>query len=372
MSAMLMVGIVLFCGSCSGGSSTAGDDYDNTLTEASLLRIGEDNGDYIPVDIINPWDTTAIMCRLALVPRGREVSDVVGRQLVMVPVERSVVSSAVHVAAIDSLGALGAVSGVTDAMYMKQPAVAEAIASGRIVDLGNSMSPSLEAVVAVRPEVILAIPYENAGYGVLEQTGAVIIPCADYMENTPLGRAEWIRLLGLLYGVDEQSQRWFDDTRSAYLDIKARAASASTYPKVLKEMVTQGVWYVPAGDSFQAALFEDAGADYPWKDTGGTGSLQLDFASVYDRASDADVWLLSTYGRDMTLRDLEGEYALNARFAPFASGEVYVTDTAESMLFEETPFLPHLLLGEYFTIFHPELSDAPLRYYHRAVPGDGK
>jgi len=370
MTAAAVIIALLSAGCRRQTAASADDASDNTVTDASLLRIGTDDGrGYIPVDIVNPWDTTACMARLALVPRGTK-ADTGDRQAIEVPVERSIVTSAVHAAVIDSLGALGAVSGMADVMYVKQKPLLDAVADGRITDIGNSMSPSLERIISLQPQIILATPYENAGYGIFEQAGAVIIPCADYMEPTALGRAEWIRLLGLLYGHGPEADRWFADVRGRYTALRDRAADPSLdRPTVIKEMLTGGVWYVPGGASYQARLFADAGADYPWASDTSAGSLPLDFAAVYDRASDADIWLVQTFGSDLTLDGLRAEYPLNARFAAFGNGGVYTTDTSVSMLYEETPFSPDLLLREYINIFHPGLltgDDARLRYYHRA------
>ncbi len=341
----------------------------NTLSEAQLLHIGDYNGRYVPVDIVNPWDTTAMLCRLALVHRDSIVpDDVDGRTVVRTPVKRSLVASAVHAAVIDTLGARKAICGMNDVEYVKPGSVADAIAHGEIADCGQSTSPSLERIIVAAPEVILATPYQNAGYGVLEQTGAVIIPCADYMEASPLGRAEWVKLLGLLYGREEEAERRFDDTRERYMSLKQLAAEAPERPKVLKEMVTGGVWFVPGGASYQARLFEDAGGDYPWADDTNAGSLQLDLAAVYDRAADVDRWLLSTYGYPLTLEGLRNDNPLYTNFKAYGNGGCYYTDSSTSLLYEETPFAPHLLLREYINIFHPGLlsgDDGVLRYYNQ-------
>ena len=354
--------------SCHRGNQSC-TAVDNTLTEASLLRIGTNDAGYVPVDIVNPWDTTAMLCRLALVHRDSTVkTDLEDRTVVRIPVERSLVTSAIHAAAIDRLGALDAVCAMNDVEYVKPGRVTDAIARGDIADCGPSTSPSLERIIAAAPEVILATPYQNAGYGVLEQAGAVIIPCADYMETSPLGRAEWIRLIGLLYGREDGADSMFEQSRDRYNTLRDRAAEVSERPVVLKEMVTGGVWFVPGGASYQAQLIKDAGGDYPWADDRSAGSLQLDLAAVYDRAADADRWLLSTYGYSLTLDAMSNDNKVYANFKAYKEGQCYYTDSSKSLLYEETPFAPDLLLREYINIFHPGLlsgDDGVLRYYQR-------
>lgn len=367
----VVLSALLLLASCSGhrDRKVAPAREPGIISDASLLRIGTNNGLFIPVDIVNPWDTTQFMSRLALVPRDGGPVDISDRQVIYVPVKRSIVVSSVHVSALDSLGVLSSVRGVTDAMYIKSPGALGALRSGKIKDVGNSVSPSLESIIALQPDVILATPYENAGYGVLEQAGAVIIPCADYMENSPLGRAEWIKLLGVLYGCDQRANDWYAVTKARYQSLKKQVAdevAGASRPKVIKESVTNAVWYVPGGASYQARLIADAGGEYPWASDKSTGSLQLDFAAVYDKAADADIWLVSSYGHDMTLGELAADYPLNANIRAYTDGGVWSTDTSRAMLYEETPFSPQLLLREYVNIFHPGLlkgEDARLRYY---------
>ena len=228
------------------------------------------------------------------------------------------------------------------------------------------MSPSVESIVALAPDAILLSPFENAGHGALEQTGVPVIECADYLESTPKGRAEWVRFLGLLYGCSEKADSIYKASAGAYDEIAARVAQSAARPVVITEMLTDGYWFVPGGSSYMARLLQDAGADYPWSNNNSVGSLQLDFSTVYAKAADADFWLIRTYGHDMTLDDLRSVYLLNSQFKAFKTGNVFVADTSEAPLFEEFPFHPELLLEEYAMIFHPELAGGRLRYFHRA------
>ncbi|MDE6528116.1 MAG: ABC transporter substrate-binding protein, partial [Muribaculaceae bacterium] len=224
----------------------------------------------------------------------------------------------------------------------------------------------IEAVVALSPDAILLSPFENAGHGVLAQTGIPIIECADYMESTPKGRAEWVKFLGLLYGCGAQADSIYRDVAAAYDTIVSRVAQCDApRPVVLTEMLTDGYWFVPGGGSYMARLLQDAGAEYPWSNDRSTGSLQLDFSSVYARAADADFWLIRTYGHDLTLDDMRSVYLLNSQFKAFKEGNVYVANTAEVPLFEEFPFHPEKLLEEYARIFHPDVAGESLRYFHR-------
>lgn len=368
---LLLIGCCVSGCNKHGGKDTGNSGKEvmpeNLVAEARLLKI-YDGGDYYRVEVVNPWDTAAMLGRYLLVERGIVPDSLPEGDFIRVdvPLQKSLVYSSVHAGVLDEMGMADAVAGVADGRYFSKDPYARRIRSGEIKDVGSSMSPSIEAVVALAPDAVLLSPFENAGHGVLDQTGVPVIECADYMECTPKGRAEWVKFLGLLYGCKEKADSIYDCVAGAYDDIVARVAQCSDRPMVLTEMLTDGYWFVPGGASYMARLLQDAGASYPWSNDTSAGSLQLDFSSVYARAADADYWLIRTYGHDLTLDDMRSVYLLNSQFKAFKDGNVYVANTADAPLFEEFPFHPERLLEEYAMIFHPDLVDGELRYFHRA------
>ncbi len=354
------------CGRTAGNASPFDVGVGDTLTcEASLLTI-VDCGEYTLVDVKNPWDTASLLQRYILITEKAAVTGYPDGVVVNVPLRSSLVYSSVHTAAIKEMGAVGAVTGVCDASYYKIPEILSGLSDGTVTDVGSSMSPSVEKIVAFSPDAILTSPFRNAGHGAIAQLGIPVIECADYMETSPLGRAEWIKLLGELYGKRDVADSIYNAVVARYNEIREFASTLDSSPVVISEMVTDGVWYMPGGGSYMARLFKDAGAVYPWADDSSSGSLQLDFATVYDRAGDADVWLIKTFGRDLTLDELRSVYPLNARMEAFSNGGVYACNTSATSLFEDFPFHPDMLLEEYVWIFHPELvADTALRYFRR-------
>ena len=335
---------------------------------AKLLAIAR-QGECYDVTIRDPWgaDSLAALRRYFLVPRSLDnpPSAPAGATIVKIPLEHTLVYSAVHTGAIAELtGSVSAVAGVCDKQYFTDTAMMAGIASGAIADCGNSMSPTIEKVVELSPDAILLSPYQNANYGEITRLGIPIIECADYMENTPLGRAEWLRLYGLLYGRAARADSIFAAVEARYTQLSAMARGVKSRPKVITENVINGIWYVPGGDSYMAHLLDDAGALYPWADNHSSGSLQLDFAQVYDVAHDARFWLIKTFDL-VTLSALKASFPLNDRMDAFSNGGVYACNTATSPLFNEFPYHPELLLHDFIKIFHPELQlEGELRYYH--------
>lgn len=187
------------------------------------------------------------------------------------------------------------------------------------------------------------------------------------MEPSPIGRAEWILLLGELFGRRDEARKVFDNVINDYNGLVLKAKLAQTErPKVLVETEQSGVWYLPAGKSYQARMLADAGAYYPWEDTDGQGSLALSLESVAAKAIDADVWLIRTYGYETGPSTLIG---LNPRYSSFKAvkeGGIYSCDSAIRPIFNDIAFHPERVLADYVAIFHPEvLPEHELRYFRR-------
>ncbi len=360
---------MLFSGGCRDKSSPREvlGEINDTLTHDAELLVLVDCGSYTTVAIENPWRRGELLQNYVLVSRDSALPENLPEGvLVRVPLTSSLVYSSVHAGVIKELGALDAVTGVADAKYFKIPEIVAGLQSGKIMDVGEAISPSVEKIVDLDAQAILTSPFQNAGHGAIEKTGVPIIECADYMETTPLGRAEWVKLIGELYGCRDKAAELYEKVKINYLRLKAMSENTDTRPKVISETVTGGVWFLPGGKSYMACLFADAAGAYPWSDDVSAGSLQLDFSAVYDKAYDADIWLVKTYGSDLTLSELKSAYPLNDKIKAFNCGGVYASNTEKSSFYEEFPFHPDMLLREYINIFHPGLltgDEAELRYY---------
>lgn len=348
--------IAIFLVACNGGSTTQVEVEGDTLTTHAQLLTIKDCGGYTLVDVENPWKEGALLKRYALVHRDSAMPKnlMAKAEVVRVPVKSALVYSSVHAGAFDELGSVDVVTGIVDAEYYKIPQIVEGVKNGTVVDAGNSMAPTIEKIVELSPEAILTSPFQNAGHGAIEKLGITIIECADYMETTPLGRAEWIKFLGLLVGKADVANAIYDEVVNKYNTLSAKVKGVENKPTVISEMLIDGVWFLPGGRSYMAQMFADAGAAYPWGDDKSTGSLQLDFATVYDKAYNADYWIIKNYEPNFSLASLESRYPLNKKFDAFSKGGVYVINTVETSFFEDFPFHPEMLLQEYIQLFHPE------------------
>lgn len=189
---------------------------------------------------------------------------------------------------------------------------------------------------------------------------------AENLESTPLGRAEWLRFIGLLTGEEQRADSIFNKTVENYEALKKKVAAVEKKPKVISETMYEGVWYMAAGDSYAARLLSDAGADFPWASNKGTGSLSLSFEEVLAKGGDASYWLIKAFG-PMTKQKLLASDKRYSRFKALDAGGVYYSDTSSSRYFEDTPFHPDRLLKDYLIIFHPELLPGDTLTYFRQL-----
>ena len=303
---------------------------------------------YIMVEVRDPWDSTRLLQRYLLVDRTKSVPGGLPKgTIVKVPVKDIVIYTSVHAAIIDQLHETDKVIGVCEPRYMDTPAIQEGIQAGRIADLGEATSPNIEKMIEIGAELVIASPFQNSSYGPVEKIGIPIIEGADYMEAFPLGRTEWIRFYGLLFGKEEMADSIFKETEQAYLSLKDLTANIDNRPTVLSEKKFGSSWYVPSGDSYMAHLIEDAGADYMFKDLPGAGSTPLAFETVFDKAIHADIWLVKyNQSSEMTYNDLRSEYTPYENFDAFKKKRIYTCNTGAVPYYEEFPIHPEYLLKD--------------------------
>ena len=272
---------------------------------------------------------------------------------------------------LTELGLGSHIVGVADAKYIKVPYVQQQLKAGRIVDCGNGLNPVVEKIMDVKPEVIMLSPFENSGgYGKTEDIGIPLIECAEYMEASPLARAEWMRFYGLLFGESEKADKLFHEVDSSYTALKRQAQKAGEGRSVILDKITGSVWYMPGGRSTIGQMLQDAGARYPWASDEQSGSLSLPFETVLERGGESDVWMLRySSNHDLTFDELLSEYHGYSQLKAFRNHEVYGCNVELSQFYEDTPFHPDRLLCDFLQILHPDIIGLPsLRYFLPLAP----
>lgn len=356
---------------CNGNGTKRASDAGDTIPMryARNLTMVE-HEDYTEVFIRNPWDTTKVLHHYTLINDGKSTSSLPGT-LVHTPLRSAGIFTAVHCGLVKELGCEPAIRGICEIEYINIPSIKKAVAEGRVANFGSAMEPTIEVIMDAQPDALLISPFENSGgYGRVERLGIPIIECADYMEYSPLARAEWMRFYGRLFGQGERADSLFAEIEKRYLALKEQAARSESRPTLIAEKPYSGVWYVPGGTSAMGVLYHDAGADYLFYDRKKNGSLALSVETVFEVGQQADIWLIKyNQATPFTLKQLRTDYPPFAHFRSLQSGRVYGCNQENSRFYEETPYHPDRLLADLVRIIHPELGiQGEKQYFYKLEP----
>lgn len=388
--------VVLLVVACQGGKTASGEGGDTLqMKYAELLTIVKHNdGAYTEAIIENPWKKGTTLHKYILVPKGKEGDETVARlkddirensalqmgkacDIVRTPLESNVVFTAPHCQLMYELGCKNAITGVCDKDYINIPDIKERVklSDGKastsdtdkvIIDCGSSMQPDIERIIALKPEGLFISPFENSGgYGKLDKLHIPIIETADYMETSPLGRAEWMKFYGLLFKSEERSDSLFSSIEKEYLALKAEAAKLPQGLSILTERKMGSVWYVPGGKSTMGILLKDANAKYIFADDTHSGSLAYGPERILSKGTQIDVWAFKYFGgKALSKSDLLAEYEGYKVLKAFNSNSIYQVDTSTQPYFELTSFHPEILLREFIILAHPKATQfGKLRFY---------
>ena len=364
----LIVTIVLLLSACGGGSKTSSAINGEIIPMkyAENLKLMKGDG-YTEAVLRNPWDTTSILRTYILVDKDKEVPEhlPIGT-IVRTPLSKALVYTATHCNLIHELGAVESIGGICEIQYIKVPEIIEGCANGTIVNAGEGTNPDIEKIIDLHPDALLLSPYENSGgHGQVEKLKIPIIECADYMETSALGSAEWIRFYGMLFGCEAKADSIFATVERNYNELKKLATSQTKKPKLMCEVKSGSAWYVSGGRSTTGKLYADAGAHYAFASYPNAGGIPLSFETVFDKAQDADIWLIKyNQATDLTLTSLREDYAPYAQFKAHKQKQVYGCNTGQKTYYEDFPFHPDRVLKDLIKIFHPSLlPEYELKYF---------
>ena len=365
-----IVTIVLLLSACGGGSKTSSafEGEILPLKYAENLTLIQGEG-YTEAVLRNPWDTTSILRTYILVDKDKEVPNHLPEgTLVRTPLSKALVYTATHCNLIHELGAVKSIGGICEIQYIKVPEIIEGCKNGTIVNAGEGTNPDIEKIIDLHPDALLLSPYENSGgHGQVEKLKIPIIECADYMETSALGSAEWIRFYGLLFGREALADSIFVEVEKNYNEWKSLATAQPVKPRLMCEVKSGSAWYVSGGRSTTGKLYADAGADYVFASYPNAGGVPLSFETVFDKAQDADVWLMKyNHPTDKTYQSLQEVYAPYANFKAFKDKNIYYCNTAYRPYYEDFPFHPDRVLKDLIKIFHPSLlPEYELKYFSK-------
>ena len=316
---------------------------------------------YTIVTVKNPWPKATKTYRYILKEKNGIVPDSLkNNPIITVPIQTIVVTSTTHIPSLEMLGVEKTLVAFPNLDYISSEKVRTLIEAKKIKEIGNNQSLNTEVLIDLQPDVIIGygIDNNNPTLDNLQKSGLKVMLNGDWNEETPLGKAEWIKFFGALYGKQKQANDIFTKIATEYLATIAIAKKAVTKPTVLAGDMFEDKWYLPKGTSWGSQLLKVANADYLWAKTKGTGSLSLSFETVLERAKDADVWITS--GQFSSLKAMSDANPHYVQFAAFQQKNVYTFTrkkgkTGGVLYYELAPNRPDIVLKDILKIMHPEL-----------------
>lgn len=332
------------------------------LRYARNFNIVEREG-YRKLSIRNTWTGAGDHEQIyALVPVGKEVPKLAkGVVVVRTPVERAVIFETVFLGPIQDLGLHDKLVGIAHLDFVNDPIARARVGSGLAKSVQTGAAMEIETLMALRPGLILTSTTGNSMFDThpsLLRAGLPVLVSAGYMEEHPLGRAEWIKCIGALFEKDAEAKAVFDAVADRYEELVALTRTVAHRPSVMNSAPYGGVWHVAGGRSYTAQWIQDAGGRYLWSRFETGGGVPLDMEVIVRDAAEAEVWLNpSHYGSLAALR------AADARFDAFRAlreGRVYnntrrVNEKGGNDIYERGVSHPEEVLADLIAILHPEL-----------------
>ena len=280
---------------------------------------------------------------------------IAGATTIPVPCKKIICLSSTQLAYFFELDDISHIVAINSSRYLFNEKMKEKLTSGKVKHVGKEGNFNIEIIAALDPDVIFVSPFKAGGYDGLRNLGIPLVPMAAYNEKTPLGRAEWIKMIALFLKKESHADSLFNGIENRYLNLKKLASEVKKRPTVFSGKMRNGSWYVPGGNSFYAHYFRDAGADYVIKDDE-QGAYPLDFESIYLKAANADFWrIVHPEKTGLTQKEFLEQDERYRDFKAFNEGNILLCNLREKPYREQSPVKPDVLLADYIYFFHPEL-----------------
>ena len=341
---------------------------------AGGFEIVEGDG-FTRLTVKNPWEQARnVSVDYYLVDRNLEVPESLkGKTIIRTPVNRIVCMSTTHLAYLDKLGQLDKISGISGSQYVSHPAVRKRIGLGEIRDVGYGQNINYEEIIRQKPDLVMMYGVDSEITGIIQKFQDLGIPAilnAEYLEPSPLGKAEWIRFIGAFFDQTAKSDSIFQDIETRYRQLAGKAAGANPKPSVMVGLPYRDAWWVPGGESYLAHLIKDAGGNYLGMENKSHESYVVSFEEALLWASRADVWINT--GTAFHREDILAADPRFGNFGVFQKGRIYNNNRRTSPeggndFWESGTLAPEVILSDLIRVFHPGLIGGDTLFYYREV-----
>jgi iron complex transport system substrate-binding protein len=324
----------------------------------------EDFGIYKILEIKNPWPKAESVFKYILINKENAAKTTfptdVYDGIIIKPIQKIVVTSTTHIPALELLNVEQTLVGFPGIDYISSEKTRQRIENGLVRELGKNEGINTEVLLELKPDVVIGfgVDGKNRTFETIKKSGIPVIFNGDWVEESPLAKAEWIKFFGILFNKEKEADSIFNTIENNYLEAKKLAKNAKNQPTILSGAMHNDIWFLPNGSSTEAQLFKDANTNYLWSNSEGTGSLSLNFETVFSKAKNADIWFSpSNYVNKEALKNGNKNHAL---FKAFQNNTIYSSINTKGksggiLYFELGTTRPDLVLKDLIKICHPKL-----------------
>lgn len=288
-----------------------------------------------------------------------------GENVIHIPIENIATLSQTTVGMLAKIDAIETITGISNINYAHSPQLKKRFKSGQIEEFGDETNPPIERIVKSKTKLIIYNGFGNAfdQNGTLKKLGIGSLPNYEWRERHPLGRAEWIKFVGILVGKAEKAESVFRDSKRAYQELSKKIQTLSDAPKVISGNFYSDQWTAPAGDSYMAILIQDAGGDYVYRSHKGTGSIFLPIEKIIHDNQQTPYWIQPGIPSKATLLEMNPK----AKYLSAYKNGIYCYSHDMNRFWENSAVEPHKLLEDLIHIFHPNFEAGKKLHYYKRI-----
>lgn len=320
---------------------------------------------FVELIILNPENKLAEK-KYALVKRGLEITVPADLTPIEIPLKSIVTLSGTHIGMMNKIGVSDLIKGVSSKKYIYNKTVLAGIENGDVLEFEDFGLLNPERVLKTNSKIIVYSGFEGkapANENKLAKLGIWCMPNYDWREIHPLGKAEWVKLFGVLFEKEKEANAYFNEVVSQYTEMKQEAKNLPNKPSVFSGMMYADTWYMPANGSFGAKLLRDAGGDYSVADKNKTGSAAFSFEDVLKNHQHSQFWFNVEFPTKKQVIQLNAKYRY---FDAYKNNNIYTYASKMNEFWENSAAEPHFVLSDYIQIMHAgEVEKKPLHYYQR-------
>lgn len=361
---------LLFLTSCISNKKTSLEAFNQDIYTpeyaAGFKILGATNVQSTLIQVFNPWQGAKEVEMSYFISRnGEQAPTGFTGSTIPAGAKRIVCMSSSYIAMLDALGQVNRIVAVSGIDYVSNPYILAHKDS--IKDMGPEMN--YELLLGLKPDIVLLYGIGDAQTAITDKLKELSIPyiyMGEYLEESPLGKAEWMVVLSELTDSREKGIEIFSEIPKRYLSLKALTESVGQCPTVMFNMPWNDSWVMPSTKSYMAQLVADAGAEYIYKENSSNSSTPIGLETAYGLIQKADYWI--NVGSATSLDELK---TVNPKFADAKAvrertvynNNLRLTPTGGNDYWESAVVHPDMVLRDLIHIFHPELVPDSLYYY---------